>query len=197
MCRTGLSTGWHYFRADFFAFNEGLVYPVEAKGAFLNYTVHPVRKRPNASFGAVRRKIGSIVFLFLRFLIIKASDSIGASYNAVFAAYTPPEVLYHYSILAVIGGFGRTDCDTGGVFAVHARHGYELDSQRGVLTATDGNYLMPEGSCPFDMFLWRTVWHIILCFTGNRACLTAGTLIQVYDHSPFWHILSHLMPGRL
>jgi len=122
MCWTGFGTGGHYFFTHLSAFSHRLVYAVEAKGAFLNHTMHPMRKRPNAPIGTLGRKVRAVVFIFLWLLIVKTPDPIGTGNNTILAAYAPPEVLYHNPVLTAIGCLGRAYRYTRGIIAVHAWH---------------------------------------------------------------------------
>jgi len=122
VCWTGFGTGGQYFYTDLFALPYRLVYAVKTKGAFLNYTMHPMRKRPNTPIGTLGRKVRAVIFLFLWLLIVKTPDSIGTGSNTILAAYAPPEVLHHNSILTPIGCSGRAYRYTRGIIAVHAWH---------------------------------------------------------------------------
>jgi len=122
VCRTGFGTGGHYLNANLFAISYRLVNAVKTKGAFLNHTMHPVRKWPNAPVGTVGGEVRAVIFLFFRLLKVKTPDSIGTGNNTVFAAYAPPEVLYYNPILTAIGCFGRAYRYTRGIIAVHAWH---------------------------------------------------------------------------
>jgi hypothetical protein len=122
VCWTGFGTGGHYFHTDLFALPYRLVYAVKTKGAFLNHTMHPVRKRPDTPVGTVGRKVRAVILLFLWLLIVKTPDSIGTGDNTILAAYAPPEVLYHNPILTLIGCLGRAYHYTRGIIAVHAWH---------------------------------------------------------------------------
>jgi len=101
---------------------------VKAESAFLDHAVHPVRKRPDTLSGALRGRVGAVVLFIVRLFIVETPGSVRAGDDAVLAADTPPEVLYHDSILATIGGLGRAYRYTRGIVAVHTWHWYQVDS---------------------------------------------------------------------
>jgi hypothetical protein len=85
-----------------------------------------------------------VILLFLLLLVVEVPHSIGTSGDTILTAYASAEVLDNNTVLTTIGCDCRAHRDTRGIVTVHARHRYEVNAYRRILTAANGNYLVPE-----------------------------------------------------
>jgi hypothetical protein len=83
-----------------------------------------------------------------------------------------------------------------------ARARDETSPEAGILTLYDGYYLLPEDGPPQCCLFWLSEGDVVLGQARHGTCLTGGTLVQVYDHSPAGHKTSKpvrdalLSPGQ-
>jgi hypothetical protein len=150
----GFNTGRYHIATYLFPFSYSLVYPVKAKGAFLNHTTHPLRERPGSPGSTVWGKVRAVIFFFCLVFKVKIPHPIGAGNDTVSAPDTAPEILDDNAIITMIGCLGRTHGNAGGLITVHAGHRYNLNPPGGVLTLTDSQHPVPVylSSPPL---LWR------------------------------------------
>jgi hypothetical protein len=140
---------------------------VETKSALLNHATHPLRKRPDALVGSVKRQVWTMIFFRCLVFKVKIPDPVRAGDNTITAANASPEVLYHDAILAVIGRLGRTYDNAGRILTMHTGHRDEVSLLGRVFALTDSENFMPERGPSLFLLFRRTMRHVIFGFTGK------------------------------